>query len=266
MLGLNVSGVKEVSLKVLEAYTEDVGRKVARIDHIIMNSLGASPGDVIKIKGKKCTVAKCLPLTSLNEGKEIIRIDGLIRNNASATIGDIVIVEKTDALPARKVTVVPLLEAIPPIDEKYLVDTLEGCPVTNGDNVMIPYFGGRLTFQVIETFPKVFAVLVTQRTSFKIRIKPPSVNENIRHRIKWIQQIESDTGADPDKTEFIITNTEERAKNPDDILIRAKKLAKEKDEEVEVRVELWERRGWKIATFPWAIVQPDGSVDYVYQE
>lgn len=65
-----------LSLKVLEAYTRDVGRGVARIDYDSMDTLNASTGDVIEIKGKRRTVAKCLPLYPSDEGKGIIRIDG----------------------------------------------------------------------------------------------------------------------------------------------------------------------------------------------
>jgi len=50
-----------VQLKVLEAYTRDVGRGVARLDYDAMDALDASTGDVIEIKGKRRTVAKCLP-------------------------------------------------------------------------------------------------------------------------------------------------------------------------------------------------------------
>ena len=52
----------DVTLKVLEAYTRDVGRGVARIDYEAMDVLDASTGDIIEIKGKRNTVAKCLPL------------------------------------------------------------------------------------------------------------------------------------------------------------------------------------------------------------
>ena len=52
----------ELTLKVLEAYTRDVGRGVARIDYDSMDTLNASTGDVIELKGKRRTVAKCLPL------------------------------------------------------------------------------------------------------------------------------------------------------------------------------------------------------------
>ncbi len=156
------------SLKILEAYTRDVGRGVARIDYDSMDSLTASTGDVIEIRGKRRTVAKCLPLYPSDEGKGIIRVDGLVRNNAGVAIGDTVVVRKIKAIPAEKVIVAPL-EAIPPIDERYLADALESVPLIKGDNVMVPYFGGRLTFQVIGVTPAGSdAVLVTQKTTFNI--------------------------------------------------------------------------------------------------
>ncbi len=166
------SGVsqQQVQLKVLEAYTRDVGRGVARIDYDAMDALDASTGDVIEIRGKRRTVAKCLPLYPSDEGRGIIRIDGLIRNNAGVAIGDVVTVKKVKAPPAEKVVVAPL-EAVPPIDERYLADALESVPVTKGDNIMIPYFGGRLTFQVIGVSPAAEAALITQRTVFVISEK-----------------------------------------------------------------------------------------------
>jgi len=159
-----------LSLKVLEAYTRDVGRGVARIDYDSMDTLNASTGDVIELKGKRRTVAKCLPLYPSDEGKGIIRIDGLGRNNSGIAIGDAIIVKKIKAVPAEKVVVAPL-EAIPPIDERYLADALESVPLIKGDNVMVPYFGGRLTFQVIGVTPAADAVLITQKTTFHIAEK-----------------------------------------------------------------------------------------------
>ncbi|MFN3621728.1 MAG: CDC48 family AAA ATPase, partial [Nitrososphaerales archaeon] len=96
------------------------------------------------------------------------------RNNAGVAIGDTVTVRKIKAVPADKVVVAPL-EAIPPIDERYLADALESVPVTKGDNVMIPYFGGRLTFQVLSTNPAAEAVLITQRTTFVISEKGEAI-------------------------------------------------------------------------------------------
>src|SRR5437870_9958746 len=150
-----------LSLKLLEAYTRDVGRGVARIDYDSMDSLSASTGDVIEIKGKRRTVAKCLPLYPSDEGKGIIRVDGLMRNNAGVAIGDTVVVRKIKAVPAEKVIVAPL-EAIPPTDERYLADALESVPLIKGDNATVPYVAGRVTCQVISVTPAADAVLVTQ--------------------------------------------------------------------------------------------------------
>ena len=167
-------GQQGIALKVLEAYTRDVGRGVARIDYDAMDSLDASTGDIIEIRGKRRTVAKCLPLYPSDEGRGVIRVDGLIRNNSGVAIGDSVTIRKIKAQPAEKVIVAPL-EAIPPIDERYLADALESVPLAKGDNIMIPYFGGRLTFQVLGVSPVSDAVLVTQRTVFAISEKGESI-------------------------------------------------------------------------------------------
>jgi transitional endoplasmic reticulum ATPase len=93
-----------------------------------------------------------------------------VRNNAGVAIGDTVVVRKIKAVPAEKVIVAPL-ETIPSIDERYLADALESVPLIKGDNVMVPYFGGRLTFQVIGVTPVADAILVTQKTVFQISEK-----------------------------------------------------------------------------------------------
>src|SRR5512145_2788029 len=175
------------SLKVLEAYTRDVGRGVARIDYDSMDSLTASTGDVIEIRGKRRTVAKCLPLYPSDEGKGIIRVDGLVRNNAGVAIGDTVVVRKIKAIPAEKVIVAPL-EAIPPIDERYLADALESVPLIKGDNVMVPYFGGRLTFQVIGVNPtssSTEASIVTQKTMFTITTTDHALADRVGQTIAY---------------------------------------------------------------------------------
>ncbi len=139
-----------------------------------MDSLEASTGDIVEIKGKRRTVGKCLPLYPSDEGRGVVRMDGLVRNNSGVAIGDTVTVKKIKAPPAEKVVVAPL-EATPPIDERYLADSLESVPVTKGDNIMIPYFGGRLTFQVQGVSPMADAVLVTQHTIFSISEKGESL-------------------------------------------------------------------------------------------
>ena len=101
---------------------------------------------------------------------ELMAFQGI---TAGVAIGDTVEITKVKALPAEKITVAPL-EAIPPVDERYLADALESMPLIKGDNVMVPYFGGRLTFEVIDVTPA-STVLVTQKTVFSIGVKSETV-------------------------------------------------------------------------------------------
>ena len=195
-----------LSLKVIEAYTRDVGRGVARIGYDSMDALNASTGDVIEIKGKKRTVAKCLPLYPSDEGKGIIRIDGLGRNNSGMAIGDTITIRKIKAVAAEKVVVAPL-KPIPPIDERYLTDALEAVSLIKGDNVMVPYFGGRLTFQVIGVTPKADVVLVTHTTIFHIvEVAKTETNQlqpvvDLREILKDLETAKNtlESRADPDE-------------------------------------------------------------------
>jgi len=179
---------KSVSLKVLETYSRDFGRGVARIDYDTMDLLDASTGDIIEIKGKRKTVAKCLPLYPSDERKGMIRMDGLVRNNAEAFLEDTITVRKIKAVPAEKVVVDPI-EAIPPIDERYLADALESVPLIKGDNVMVPYFGRRLTFQVIGVTPAADTVVVTQKTVFQITEKGETLRETLQLPHKDIEEL-----------------------------------------------------------------------------
>lgn len=201
---------------VLEAYARDVGRGIARFERRAMEGLGLSTGDLVEIRGKRTTAAKCLPVLTPEElrteqeqldrarqqmrqtriedkntlrtefkwdGRGVpehkmkavpqgwtVRIDGIVRNNAGIAIGDTVAVRKIPTVTAEKVVVSPLAD-IPPIDERYMADALEAIPVTKGDNVMVPYFGGRLTFNVTDVSPGAVSV-VAKNTVFYISGKP----------------------------------------------------------------------------------------------
>ncbi|UVS68169.1 CDC48 family AAA ATPase [Nitrososphaera viennensis] len=156
------------SLKILEAYTRDVGRGIARIDYEALDSIKASAGDIIEIAGgKRRIIAKCLPLYPSDEGKGVIRIDGLARSNSGVAIGDTVTITKVKAVPADKVILAPL-ESVPQLDEHYLADVLDNTPLVKGDKVTVPYFGGKLTFEVIHVTPASVPVLPNKKTIFHI--------------------------------------------------------------------------------------------------
>jgi len=140
-----------------------------------MESLGIEMGDIIGIKGKKRTAARCLPLHITDDGKKIIRIDGITRNNLGVTLGDNVEIKKIESFPAQSVTIIPL-ESTPSIDERYLTDALENTPIMKGDAVTVRYFGGKLVFRVLEMTPQVDVAVVTNRTEFHIREQDTSMH------------------------------------------------------------------------------------------
>ena len=161
----------EVAVTIFDAYTHDVGRRIARVDSKTMKSIGTMDGDVIELAGRKKTVAKILQLYPSEENKNMIRIDGLTRSNLGKNIGDNITIKKIVSQKAEKISVISL-ESIPPIDERYLADALENVPLIKGDNVMVQYFGGHLTFQIIDTKPD-SVVLVDQKTIFSIMHQNP---------------------------------------------------------------------------------------------
>ncbi len=166
-----------VKLRCREAYTRDVGRGFIRIDYDTMEKLKISTGDVVEIEGKKKSVAKALPLYPSDEGKKMARTDSIIRENMKITIDDEITITKTKAHAAILITVKPI-EAIPPIDERYLTDAFEGSPMSIDDYFMVRYFGGRLKFQVSRTDPK-GAVVVTRSTKFLIDEQKDDKNKKV---------------------------------------------------------------------------------------
>jgi len=155
-----------VKLKCREAYTRDVGRGHLRIDYDNMDKLKISTGDTVEIEGKKKTVAKVLPLYPADEGKGMARTDSIVRENMGIVIDEEIKITKAKAHAAIQI-VVKSTHAIPPIDERYLTDAFEGTPMSIDDCIMVPYFGGRLKFQIIKTNPE-GAVVVTRSTTFRI--------------------------------------------------------------------------------------------------
>ena len=89
-----------LTLKVLEAYSSDIGRGVARIDHNSLDSLSLSEGDCIEIIDKDRTIeAKCLSLLPSDEGEGIIRVDPHLRKSIGVSIGKTIVIRsiKLDA-------------------------------------------------------------------------------------------------------------------------------------------------------------------------
>lgn len=157
---------QELTLKVVEAFTKDVGRGLARIDPADMKLLDADVGDIIEIIGKRTTVAKLIPTFAGDRGKGMIQIDGIIRGNANIGLGDKVKVRKTTAKAAASITISSNRSS--QRDIRFMGRLLEGLPVVKGDAVRISFFGTRYQeYTIVDTRPE-GAVLVHPNTSIKL--------------------------------------------------------------------------------------------------
>ncbi|RLI85550.1 MAG: AAA family ATPase [Archaeoglobales archaeon] len=170
--------MKEVTLRVAEAYYRDVGRGIARIDPEVMEKLGLQSGDVIEIIGKETVPAIVWPGYPEDRGTGTIRIDGSIRNNAGVGIGDRVRVRKVEAKPAEKVVLAPTEPVRLMGGENYLLRLLEGRPVKRGQKIRVEVFGHVLTFVIVSTKPS-GVVIVNRGTLIDLKEKP--VEEITRH-------------------------------------------------------------------------------------
>lgn len=156
----------DLTLKIAEAFSKDVGRGLARIDPADMTQLDADVGDIIEITGKRTTVAKLMPTFSSDRGKGILQIDGIIRGNAKVGVRDKVKVKKTKASAAASITISSSRSSSR--DIKHMSRLLEGLPVIKGDVVRISFFGTRYQeYTIVDTRPE-GAVLVHPKTSIQL--------------------------------------------------------------------------------------------------
>ncbi len=164
--------MSQVSLRVAEAQSRDVGRGIARIDPKVGSEIGLSAGDVVEIHGKKKTVAIYWPGYQEDVGKGIIRIDGYTRNNAGAGIDEKVSVKKVEAKEAKKVTIAPTEPLRITGGEEYLKQILENRVISRGDLIPLGIMGRRINLMVTGVQPPAAAVMVVQSTEIILSDKP----------------------------------------------------------------------------------------------
>src|SRR5918911_2897882 len=143
------------TLKVAEADSRDVGRRIARIDPKIGQALGLSTGDALEITSaerKKTTVLNW-PAYQHDYGKGLIRIDGYTRNKLGVGINDTVDIRKVEAKQAQSITLAPTEPLRIMGAEGYLSGVLEGLLVNRGDTIPLSIMGQRIDLVVISTAP-----------------------------------------------------------------------------------------------------------------
>jgi transitional endoplasmic reticulum ATPase len=158
-------------LTVAEANQRDVGRSVARIPSQAMDDLGIVPGDIISIRGDNEAVATARRARKQDQGLDLIRIDGTERYNAETSLGETVTAEKTEAQPAKTVTVAPLQDIQFRGDPtQYFKQRLIDKPFKKGQKILIDVMGKHLQYKVTKTSPR-GAVKLTQSTKLSVSDK-----------------------------------------------------------------------------------------------
>ena len=143
-------------LRVAESKQRDVGKRRARINHEIMNSLEIAPGDVIELVGKQRTVATAWPADEDDIDKDVIRIDGQTRKNAGVGLNDLVTVTKGETKPARSIVLLPMGGKIAVDKEfcEFVKNRLKAIPLIEGDEISVVVLGNSMDFRVQRVVPK----------------------------------------------------------------------------------------------------------------
>ena len=182
--------MKDYQLRVEEAKSRDVGKKIARIPRRIMRELELDAGDFIEIRGfKGVAYAQVWPSYSEDEGRDIIRIDGYMREVLGVGIGDIVTISKAhNVAPGDRVVLAPTEDFIPHEYTGYIAEHIKSemlnKPLARGEVILVPIYAGALKLAVISTSPST-AIYITERT--EVVIKPEPVKEIAERipRVTW---------------------------------------------------------------------------------
>ncbi|NHJ47210.1 MAG: CDC48 family AAA ATPase [Asgard group archaeon] len=176
-----------VKLRVSDSQYRDVGKGLARIGHSIMKKMGLSAGDIVEIVGKQKTAAKVWPGYPEDERKGIIRIDGTIRTNAGVRLDELVSISKIKPPAGTKIVVAPTQAIRGDLDGRFLLQILNGRPVSIGDQIRIQILGGnQIIFKVARVTPKgIGTVVVTANTGVDLRTTPMEVEDERIAQIRY---------------------------------------------------------------------------------
>jgi transitional endoplasmic reticulum ATPase len=170
-------------LKVAEAFQNDIGRGIARVDSKAKSELGVSTGDIIKLIGKKAALAIVWQAHPDDEGLDMIRMDGILRQNVGVGLGEKVRVELVHAKAAKKVVLAPLLS---PQEkgryslglDQYVKKRLIGKALLKGNLLPVGIFGTSIPLIVVQVFPQ-GPVLISEETEVKINKEPIKEIKNV---------------------------------------------------------------------------------------
>ena len=175
-----------LQLRVAEAFLEDTGRGLARLDAEDLRQLQASPGDVLLITGRRATVARAAQAPSTHCGQLLALIDGSTRGNAQSGVDEWVTVRKVPFKPADSLLLTAVQAGLPvPTDEEipHLRQLLSGIPFVLGDILQVSFLGARPQSFTVEGAAPRGALLVSAATA--IAFKVPEVSAEHAYRVSY---------------------------------------------------------------------------------
>ena len=186
MDGISNKNDIDSKVRIKDAFKEDAGRGIIRIDPDIISKLKLKIGDVIEINhplAKKSTVALLSTGKEEDKGKGIIRLDPSLRRNLNASIDDLVEIRSIEASLAKNITLTGLNDSLIPRDPQALARKLEKRVITKGDNLSFYAMGHRIDLVVIDYIPPTNAVKITldtkiiftEKTSIEVEFKKPKI-------------------------------------------------------------------------------------------
>ncbi len=163
---------EEFSLKVTKAFIEDEGKGLARVDPDDLEKMGALPGDVLLVTGRRSTVARAAHAPQHYCGQGLILIDGITRDNAQISVDETCSVQKVPYKQADSVILSPVdpRTQIPKDAEiPHILQLLTGLHVVMGDRVQIVMFGTKPQFYIVEGASPRGAIRITAHTAISFR-------------------------------------------------------------------------------------------------
>jgi transitional endoplasmic reticulum ATPase len=180
-------GNRKVRIK--DAFKEDAGRGIVRIDPELISQLNIKVNDVIKIYHpitKKETVALLSSGKDEDKGTNILRMDPSLRRNLNASIDDLVEIKKIQVVSAQSITFAGLDNSLVPRDPQALARKLEKRVVTLGDSLSFYAMARRIDLVVVNYEPKAEAVKILHNTKIIFSEKAaPSIAESRGPKVRY---------------------------------------------------------------------------------
>lgn len=149
-----------IKLKVAEAFRNDVGRGIIRVDGKVIEELGQSSGGIVEVTGKRMTPAIIWRGHPQDEGLGLIRMDGFTRYNCGASLGDIITIQRATVQEAQVMEFAPAEQMrIAGNFGQYLKHRLVGRAFLTGDRIVVGVLGSSMQLVVTKTKPEGIVVI-----------------------------------------------------------------------------------------------------------